>query len=85
MIAVFMRDQNGIQVSDIFPDRGQTFRDLTAAQAGINEYARAIRGDERRVARARRCENADLKDGEPRVVGWCFGFRAPFLIGYSKS
>jgi hypothetical protein len=62
MVAVFMRKQHGIQIRDIFADRRKPFGDLAAAEAGINQNARAIRRDERRITGTRGCENADLND-----------------------
>jgi hypothetical protein len=55
-----MRQQNGIEISNIFVDNRQTPGDFAAAQPGIDQNARTVSCDERRIPGARRCQNADL-------------------------
>jgi hypothetical protein len=62
VIAMFMRDQNGVQTSHIFADGRQTLGDFAAAQAGIDQNPCTIGGDEGRVSGAGGGENADLED-----------------------
>jgi hypothetical protein len=62
---MFVRDQDGVQSGQILTDSGQAFRDFAAAQAGIDENARAIRGYQNRVAGTAAREDADLDDLEP--------------------
>src|SRR6185437_5598338 len=51
MVAVLMRDQNGVQLFDVLADGRQPFSDLAPAQARIDKYTRSTRGDECRVPR----------------------------------
>jgi len=50
MIGMLMRDENRIQVSRIFANRGKTLKQLFAAEAGVDQNTRARRCDECRVA-----------------------------------
>ena len=51
MIAVFMGDQDRVELIDIFTDRREPLSNLKTADSGIDEYPRAICRDERAVAR----------------------------------
>jgi hypothetical protein len=52
MIAMLMRDQNGIEAFDSLADRRQSPGDLPPAEAHIHKYARALCGDKGGVAGA---------------------------------
>ena len=62
VIVMLVRNQNGVERSDILPDSKQAFRDLAAAEAGIHQNAGAAGGNERRVTGAAARENANLDD-----------------------
>lgn len=76
VIAMLVRDQNGVQTGYIFANRGQPLGNFSAAQTGIDQNSSTLRCDKRRIASARGRENADLDD---------FLLRLPVLIGYSRS
>lgn len=63
VIAVLVRDQNGIQRADIFADSRQALGDFAAAEPSINEYARPVCRDERGVAGTAARKNANFNDG----------------------
>ena len=44
---------------DVFANGGQAFGDLAAAEAGIDQHARTVRGNKRRITGAAARENAD--------------------------
>lgn len=52
MIAVFMRDEDRVKPVKVLVDIRQALRDLAAAQARVNEYARPFRRNKCRVTRA---------------------------------
>ena len=62
MIVVLMGDQDGIERIDVFADGGQAFGNLAAAEAGIDQDAGTIRGNERRITGAAAGENANFDD-----------------------
>jgi hypothetical protein len=68
VIVMLVRDENGVERGDIFPDGGEALRDLAAAEAGIDKNARAIRRDKRRVTGAAAGENANLDDDDPVLI-----------------
>jgi hypothetical protein len=59
---MLVRDQNRVQTGDIFPNRRQPFGDLAPTQARIDQDARPLGCDERRVPRAAAGEYANLND-----------------------
>jgi len=68
VIGMFVRDQDGVQSGQIFTYRCQALADFAAAQAGIHQNARAIRGYQHRVAGTAAREDADLDDWEVSLL-----------------
>jgi hypothetical protein len=62
MIVVLVSDQDGIERVDVFTDSGQAFGNLAAAEAGIDQDAGAVCGNERGITGAAARENANLDD-----------------------
>lgn len=62
VVAMFMRDQNCVEICDIFADRGQPLADFTAAESGVNQNPGTIRRNEGRITRTAGRENANLND-----------------------
>jgi len=62
MIVVLVGDQDGIESIDVFADGGQAFGNLAAAEAGIDQDAGAVCGNERRITSAAARENANFDD-----------------------
>jgi hypothetical protein len=68
MIVMLVRNENGIERGDIFPDSGEALRNLAAAEACIDKNASAIGRDKRRVTGAAAGENANLDDDDPVLI-----------------
>jgi hypothetical protein len=68
MIVMLVRNENGIERGDIFPDSGEALRNLAAAEACIDKNASAISRDKRRVTGAAAGENANLDDDDPVLI-----------------
>ncbi len=62
MIVVLVGDQHGIERVDVFADSGQALGNLAAAEAGIDQDAGAVCGNERGITGAAARENANLDD-----------------------
>ena len=65
MIAVLMRDEDGVEGADVFADILEFFADLFPAQPGIDQDACMAVSDERRVPGTAAGENADPDDRRP--------------------
>jgi hypothetical protein len=63
VISMLMREQNSIEVRNIFANVRQSPSELTPADSGVDEYACSLGCQENRIADAAACENADLKNG----------------------
>ena len=62
MIRVLVRNQNGIDTSEIFADGRKSLGDFPAAQARVNQQSRFTRPNERRVSRAAARQYANFDD-----------------------
>jgi hypothetical protein len=63
MIAVLMRDQDGVETIEAFANSSQTLGNLSPAESGIDEYARPIRRDKGRISGTAAGENTNFDDG----------------------
>ncbi len=62
VIAMLVRDQNGVDTSEVFPYDRKSLGDFPPAQARVNQQSRSIRRNERRVSCAAAREYADFDD-----------------------
>ena len=65
MIGMFVRDQDGVDVFEVFADRGQAFAELLHAEPGVDQDARIFGGQQRGVARTAARQHTELYDGPP--------------------
>jgi hypothetical protein len=59
VIAVFVRDDDGVEPRRVFPDRLNAPDRLSRAQAAIDQYTRAARDYQSRIARTTAGEYAN--------------------------
>jgi hypothetical protein len=76
MVAMFVCDQDGVKRRDVFPDGRQALVGFAAAQPGIDEYARPVGRDERRVTGTAARKNTNFDDAvAPGNNGKSLSFR----------
>jgi hypothetical protein len=82
---MLVSDEHGVDVRDVFADQRETPRELLQAQAGVQQNARLVRGQQRGVAGTAAGKRAEFDDGDSsdfseytgtarnNPTGQCFG------------